>query len=85
MATMTLRGVDDALATLLKSRAAKEGLSVNAFMLKLVKESLGVEKRRRNAGYDDLDHLAGTWSAKDALDFERVTALFEAVDEDLWK
>ncbi len=35
--------------------------------------------------YDDLDHLAGTWSKKDAAEFERATAVFGKVDEDLWK
>lgn len=30
---------------------------------------------------DDLDHLAGTWSAEDADDFLRATAVFEKVDE----
>jgi hypothetical protein len=38
-----------------------------------------------NFFYDDLDHLAGTWSVKDAAEFERVTAVFEKVDEEMWK
>ena len=35
--------------------------------------------------YADLDHLAGTWSAQDAAEFESATAVFEKVDEDMWK
>ena len=54
-------------------------------MLKILKESLGLEKKKRRVLYDDLDHLAGTWSAQDAAEFGLATALFETVDEDLWK
>ncbi len=85
MATMTLRGVDDRIAAVLKERARKEGTSVNALMLRLLKESLGIEKKKRGAVYDDLDHLAGTWSKKDAAEFDRATAVFEKVDEEMWK
>ncbi len=54
-------------------------------MLRLLKESLGIEKKKRGVVYDDLDHLAGTWSKKDAAEFERATSVFEKVDEEMWK
>ena len=54
-------------------------------MLRIIKESLGLNKKRRQTIYDDLDHLAGTWSAQDAAEFESATAVFENVDEDMWK
>ena len=85
MATMTLRNIDDRISTALKEKARKEGTSVNALMLKLLKESLGLDKKKRGVVYDDLDHLAGTWSNKDAAEFERATAVFEKVDEEMWK
>jgi len=43
------------------------------------------DKKKRRAVYTDLDHLAGTWSAEDAAEFERNTAAFETVDEAMWK
>ena len=85
MATMTLRGIDDRIAAALKEKGRQEGTSVNALMLKVLKESLGIEKRKRDVVYDDLDSLAGTWGKKDAAEFERATAVFEKVDEDMWK
>ena len=85
MTTMTLRGIDDAVASALKEKARREDTSVNAVMLKILKESLGIEKKRRTVVYDDLDHLAGTWSAQDAAEFKNATAVFEKVDEDMWK
>lgn len=85
MTTMTLRGVDERITAALKEKARKEGVSVNALMLRVLKESLGIEKKKRSVVYDDLDHLAGTWSKKDASEFERATAVFEKVDEEMWK
>lgn len=82
---MTLRGIDDAVAGALKERAQREDTSVNAVMLRILKESLGIEKKKRSTTYDDLDDLAGTWRAQDAIEFANATAVFEQVDEDMWK
>jgi plasmid stability protein len=85
MTTMTLRGIDERTASALKEKARKEGTSVNALMLRVLKESLGIERKKRDFVYDDLDYLAGTWSKKDAAEFERAIAVFEKVDEEMWK
>ncbi len=85
MATITLRGIDERIAGALKERARKEDTSVNTVMLRILKKSLGLEKKKRIALYDDLDHLAGTWSGQDAAEFEQATAAFEAVDKGMWK
>jgi plasmid stability protein len=85
MTIMTLRGIDEKTAEALKEKAKREGNSVNAVTLRLLRESLGLEKKKRNVIYTDLDYLAGTWSREEAADFERNTAVFEKVDEDIWK
>jgi hypothetical protein len=82
---MTLRGIDNTISGALKEKARREDTSVNTVMLRILKEGLGLEKKKRNVVYDDLDHLAGTWSAEAAAEFERATAVFEKVDEDMWK
>lgn len=84
MATMTLRGIDEAIAKALKERAKKEGTSVNALTLKLIKEKLGIEKKKRCVPHHDLDHLAGTWTDQDVAEFEQAAAEFEKV-EAMWK
>lgn len=84
MTTMTLRGIDETIAGALKEKARREDSSVNAVVLKLLRESLGIEKKR-SVVYDDLNHLAGTWNAQDVTEFERATAVFEKIDEDMWK
>ncbi len=85
MATMTIRGIDDEVAKLLKDQANSEGISVNALLLKMVKESLGIEKKRRTKIYHDLDHLAGTWNEKDLKEFQKNVEYLEKVDKKIWK
>ncbi|MDN3514083.1 MAG: Arc family DNA-binding protein [Candidatus Brocadia sp.] len=85
MATMTIRGVDDEVAKLLKERAKSEGTSVNSLLLKMVKESLGIEKKSRIKLYHDLDHLAGTWSEKDLKEFQKNVEALEKIDKEIWK
>ena len=85
MSTITIRGIDEITAKILKEKAKKEGTSVNAVLLNTLKESLGLGKKKRTVVYTDLDHLAGTWSEKDFSEFQKKIADFEAVDEKMWK
>lgn len=85
MSVITLRGVDETTAKILKERAKKDGISVNAVLLKTLRQSLGLEKKKRNAIHNDLDHLAGTWSETDFTKFQKRIADFESVDDKLWK
>jgi plasmid stability protein len=86
MATLSIRGVDEETARLLKEAAQKAGSSVNAQVLEFVRQGLGLEEARGRRGrHRDLDHLAGTWSEADVRDFEAATAAFEEVDEELWR
>ena len=85
MSTITIRGIDETTAKTLKERTKKEGISVNAVLLKTLKESLGLEKKKRMVVHTDLDHLAGTWSEKDFSEFQKKIADFETVDKKIWK
>ena len=85
MGAITIRGIDNEVAKTLKERAKKEGVSVNSIVLRIVKESLGLKKKRRTVIYNDLDHLAGTWGEKDYAEFQNKVADFEKIDENVWK
>ena len=85
MNTMTIRGLDDLTIMALKEKAKKEGSSVNAALVKLLQEELGIKKKKRTVVYNDLDHLAGTWSDKDYKEFLQATADFAKIDENMWK
>jgi len=85
MTTMTIRGLDDLTINALREKAKKEGSSVNAALVKLLQEELGIKKKKRTVVYNDLDHLAGTWSDKDYKEFLQATADFAKIDENVWK
>lgn len=85
MSTMTIRGLDELTMKALKEKAKQEGMSVNAALVKLLQEELGLKKKRRIVVYNDIDHLAGTWSDKDYKEFQKKTSDFETIDETMWK
>jgi hypothetical protein len=86
MATMSIRGLDDKVLAELKRQAEREGSSLNALVVRLLQSgtTAGRDKRPPRR-HDDLDALAGTWSAAQARAFERDTAPFSEVDPALWK
>ncbi len=85
MSTMTIRGLDELTIKALKEKAKQEGTSVNAALVKLLQEVLGLKKKKRATVYNDLDHLAGTWSDKDYKEFLKKVKDFETIDETMWK
>lgn len=85
MSTMTIRGLDELTIKALKEKAKHEGTSVNAALVKLLQEELGLKKKKRTIVYNDLDHLAGTWSDKDYEEFQKKVKDFETIDETKWK
>lgn len=85
MGAMTIRGLDDMTMKALKDRAKQDGSSINAALLKILRNELGLEKKRHTIVYHDLDHLAGTWDKKDLSDFRRNVKEFEKIDEKMWK
>jgi hypothetical protein len=84
MAALSLRGIDDRLAAALKAEAQRRAISMNALILDLARQGLGISTAKRPI-HTDLDTLAGSWTAHDIAEFERTTAEFERIDESLWR
>lgn len=86
MSNLSVRGLEPETLAALKALATREGSSVNALVLRLIERGLGRDSaklaRRR---HDDLDALAGSWTAEEAAAFDASTGDFEAIDPDLWK
>jgi hypothetical protein len=78
-----LRGVPSEVMVLLKKEAKRLRTSVNALVLKMVERGLGVTCEKHT--YHDLDHLAGSWSAKEERDFKENIRSLEQIDKELWK
>jgi plasmid stability protein len=86
MKQLTIRGVDDKLHHALRSRAEQEGLSVNRYVLALLKESLGLASGRalEDVEYDDLDHLIGSWTQEAYEEFSDLLQDQRQIDPELW-
>lgn len=86
MAHLSIRGLDDRTALMLREAARKRGRSVNAEVVSLLREGLGLARPGSGAGgHTDLDHLSGSWTEKEAREVTRRLGAFEAVDEELWR
>jgi plasmid stability protein len=85
MKTITVRGVDPDLDRAIKSRAEGDNISVNQWVLKILKKATGMEKEPLFRKHHDLDELAGGWTKEDAAAFQKNTQIFERIDEDVWK
>ena len=82
MNQLTLRQIPDAVERRLRELARREGKSLNKTVVSLLAAGLGLEKpsRRRR----DLSGIAGAWSEAEAAEFDRNTAVFDRIDEELW-
>jgi len=86
MANFSLRGIDDETASRLRAEASRQGMSANAFLLRLIRHQLDLTAPRpARRQYHDLDHLAGTWSAEEANGFLQSVADFNVIDPALWQ
>jgi len=90
MKQTTVRGIDGTLARKLRQEARRRGLSLNRTVLLLLRQATGLTKLtdpapRQTERFTDLDHLAGTWSAQEAEEFERAIEGLRRVDEEMWR
>ncbi len=86
MKTITIRGVDEPMSKTLRERARAESMSLNQYVLKLLRESLGLTKEKNHTRrYNDLDKMTGQWSEADLAEFEKSQEPFSIIDAELWK
>ena len=86
MKAVTIRGVGAKVAEKLKATAAAQGKSINQLTLELIKEGLGLKKKRQyTLQYDDLDDLFGRWSQADFDEIDGKINRERKIDPELWK
>lgn len=85
MKSITIHGIDDPLAELIKSRAQSEGLSINKTVKKLLEESLGVRPRANGTNRIDFEEFCGIWSDSELTEFEEKTKDLRSVNDEDWK
>ncbi len=86
MGSMSIRGVDEQLSTLLKQQAAMAGKSLNQLVLEILKKNVGLEKKKRFTNeYHDLDYLFGSWSEDEFNTIQGKIDEERRIDAELWK
>lgn len=87
MNQLTIRGFDDDLERSIRQLAAREGISLNRAVIRLLRRGAGLGEQNRDANIvgGSLDHLIGTWSAVDAAEFQSALADLSRIDEAMWE
>jgi hypothetical protein len=86
MGSISIRGVDEKLSTLLKKSASLEKKSVNQFVLETLKKHVGLTKEKRfTQNWNDLDSLFGKWTEEEFLQIQEKINNERLIDEELWK
>jgi hypothetical protein len=82
---ITLRGMSRDLERVLRRTAAEMGGSLNRAAIALLERGAGLSRPSGPVRHHDLDHLAGTWTAKEADAFDAQLERQRRVDAELWK
>jgi hypothetical protein len=85
MKSITIHGIDEPLAELIKSRAQSEGLSINKTVKKLLEESLGVKPHASGLHRSDFEEFCGIWSESELAEFEENSSDLRDIDSEDWK
>jgi hypothetical protein len=85
MKAVTLRKLPAKLAKAIRQEANRKGTSINKAVISLLENRPTGRSKNRSAVHDDLDSLAGSWSKKEAADFDKALAAQRTIDPELWK
>ncbi len=84
---MTIRNVGINLHQAVKNEAQRRGLSINRYVLLIMREAVGLGDGQLDQAieFHDLDHMAGTWTEEEYMHFEEVLNSQRKDDEVLWQ
>jgi hypothetical protein len=85
MKSMTIHGIDNQLAELIKSKAESEGLSINKTIKKILETALGVRPQPPQQNIDDFKEFCGVWNDDELKAFEEKISDIRAVDPEDWQ
>jgi hypothetical protein len=85
MKSITVHGIDEPLAKLIKSKAQSEGLSINKTIKKVLEEAFGVKPRHKSTNRSEFEEFCGLWSKSELDEFEHKTKALRKVDSEDWQ
>ena len=84
MHNLHLRNIDEHLMAHLKQKAIEKSVSMNKFILMILKKNTETAQSRVTIRHD-FDEFSGSWTTAEAKAFEKNTAYFSEIDEAMWK
>jgi len=84
MKQLTIRGLGIDLHRAIKQEAGRRNMSINRYVLSILRKAVGLENEHPQMEYNDLDELAGSWTTAETQEFERYLAEQRSIDEDMW-
>ena len=87
MRQLTVREFDAELSRCIRGLAAREGISLNQAVLRLLRRGAGLRRESTGAHVvgGSLDHLIGTWTAEEADEMERAIEDLAQIDDAMWR
>ena len=87
MKAITLRNLPAELEKAVRKEAERRRTSMNKAIISLLERKAEGDKKKnaRTLKNDDLDALAGSWSKKEAAEFDKALASQRTIDPELWK
>ena len=85
MKVVTLRNLSPELAAKLRHESQQHGASLAKTVVRLLEERLGIgQALARRSDADELDRLAGSWTANQAEEFDDTLSKQRTIDRELW-
>ena len=86
MKSFIIRNIDDSLFKEIKRQSEKKSISINKYIITLIKCGLGFPgESKKQKRFSDLDKLAGNWSSEEyELITERINEQ-RKIEGELWK
>jgi len=85
MKSITIHGVEEPLAALIRARARMEGLSVNKTIKRVLEEAFGVKPQPQGVNRTEFEEFCGLWSEAELVEFEQVTRDLGEIDPEDWR
>ena len=85
MSTLTIHALDATVEKRIRSKAKRDGRSLNQTLKELLAASTGVRSLPNSDHRAEFAEFHGIWNAQDAREFQAATADFEKVDQADWQ
>jgi len=85
LSAITVRNLPPRVAKATREKAKKERLSLNRAVIRLLEEATGGSQEGKKVIHRDLDRFFGTWTVKEADEFDRALRDQRHIEPEMWK